>query len=425
MKVFGYHNSNNGVSLYRVWQPLKYLDRLGFETRRLPDRLDSVQMPMDGDGGNIPDAPSHMAVTQWSDVLFSNFRRTLEDTLRLKAQATLAPLVLDIDDDIEGMDPNNPAWKDWQGLGHDSIVEVPLGATDEELELRKKEGWALVRHSDGKRYLTMPSGLTGWDNVRTQLESAHVVTVSTDYLADAYRKHSKNVVVVPNAVDFEVWKRVESEQDGLIRIGLFGSNSHYRDWREVVDAVKRILSENENVRFLFNGWLVLTEAAGPGELLYQKERHFRLPDYFVEAGLHEHPQVEIHESVEIRDYAEWLMSKKLDIGLAPLADTRFNRCKSNLKYLEFGAMGVPAVYADAEAYKDVQHGVTGLKAGKASEYYTQLKKLVNDADLRKRLGDASHEDVRARYDAAKVAETLAGAVRLAKETFDHEKAATH
>lgn len=405
-KIFAYHNSNNGVSFYRVWQPMKWLKRLGWNVKRLPDKMAGLVMPLEGKGGNVPGAESHEAVTKWADILFSNFRRSYGDMTRLAAQAHFRPLVIDIDDDVDTLDQSNFSYKDWQGDPNgDMVSEIPEGTTEEELAKRKKEGW-VIGEKDGKRFMCMPTGMSGAEIVHEQLRMAHLVTVSTPYLAERYRKYNANVAVVPNAIDFETWKKVEPKDDGIVRIGLFGSNSHHKDWRECIDAISRILDEYPNVRLLFNGWLVMEEAK-EGASIYELKRHFKFPDYLVERGLHEHERVEIYEPVEIQDYAGWLMDKKIDIGLAPLAWTAFNRSKSNLKYLEFGAMGVPGVYADMEPYADVVHGVTGLKASKPIDYYTQIKKLVESKELRESIGNAAHEDVRARYDASKVAEVLA------------------
>jgi glycosyltransferase involved in cell wall biosynthesis len=156
---------------------------------------------------------------------------------------------------------------------------------------------------------------------------------------------------------------------------------------------------------------MVVEEEKPGATLYELKRHFKFPDHFVDRGLIDHERVEICEPCEIQDYPKWLQGMRIDIGLAPLASGRFNKSKSNLKYLEFGAMGVPAVYADQEAYEEVEHGVTGLKASKPSDYYTQLKKLVESKELREKLGMAAHADVKARYSAQRGAEKL-------KEVFD-------
>lgn len=404
MKVFAYHNSNTGVSYYRIWQRVKWLKALGVTVKRLPDVLDKVRMPLEGEGGNVPGAESHEKVTKWADVLFSNFRNVRHDTVRMLAQASIKPLVVDIDDDVDSIDQSNPAYKDWVAQP-DAIIEVPDDVTDKEAE-ETHPGMTLLK-VECQRYLVM-NRQSGQDNVKEQLRAAAAVTVSTPYLSRVYAPINKNIHVIPNCIDFDLWGKVAPKDDGFIRLGLFGSNSHLKDWREVIDAVKRILDEYKNVKLLFNGWMVVTEAK-PGANLYQLQRHFKFPEYM--EPLLSHPQVEICEPCEIQDYPKWLQGMQIDIGLAPLADTRFNKSKSNLKYIEFGAMGVPGVYADQEAYADVKHGVTGLKAGKPSEYYTQIKKLVESKDLRESIGNAAHVDVKERYSAQRGAEML-------KQVFD-------
>lgn len=400
---------------------MKWLKKQGWTLKRFPDKMAGYQMPLEGKGGTFPGAESHEVVLHWADVIFSNFRRSYNDMTRMQAQAFYKPFIVDIDDDVNSLDRSNLSWKDWQGAPEgDTVCEVPAGTSEDELDIRRKEGW-VVGEKDGKRFMTMPTGMSGAEIVHEQLRAAHMVTVSTPYLKSQYDKYNKNVVVVPNAIDFEVWHKVEPSDDGLIRIGLFGSNSHYKDWKEAVDSIKRILAEYPQTRLCINGWLVMEEAK-EGAAIYDLKRHFKFPDYFADMGLLDNPQVEMYEPTEIQDYPKWLMDKRLDIGLAPLTDSRFNRSKSNLKYIEFGAMGVPGVYADLEPYADVKHGVTGLKASKPIDYYTQLKKLVENQELRRQIGQAAHEDVKARYEAGAIAEKLGEQITETVKRFQDEKA---
>ncbi|HEY2899696.1 MAG TPA: tetratricopeptide repeat protein [Polyangia bacterium] len=54
----------------------------------------------------------------------------------------------------------------------------------------------------------------------------------------------------------------------------------------------------------------------------------------------------------------------LDVGLAPLLPTAFNRCRSDVKYLEYAAHGVLAIAADLEPYRQtVTPGDDGLLFG--------------------------------------------------------------
>lgn len=413
MRVAAYHQGSSAVSHYRIWQPMKWLDRHGVNVRRLPDNLAQAHVPLSGRGGNIPGWESHEVVTNWADVIISNFRQGREDTARMVAQAQYKPLVVDIDDDVTCIDPDNGAFKSWMAHPErNAVCEVPEDVPDSDLKAHEEHGWAVIEHG-GKRYLCRDDGTAGQDNVRDQMQAAALVTCATERLAEVYSKWAKRVEVIPNAADFEVWKRVEPIDDGLIRIGLFGSNSHLKDWRECVDAITRILREYPNTRLLFNAWLVMHEK-DPFKPFYAQERHFRFADYM--QPLLENPQVEIYEPCEVQDYPKWLMSKRVDIGLAPLADLPFNRAKSALKYVEFGAMGIPGVYADLEPYECVKHGVTGLKAKKPIDYYRRLKQLIEDKALRKRLGDAAYEDVKANHNAENVALKLKGILEgLVKE----------
>ena len=65
--------------------------------------------------------------------------------------------------------------------------------------------------------------------------------------------------------------------------------------------------------------------------------------------------------MEIHLYPEKLASLGLDLALAPLEDNLFNRCKSNLKFLEYGACGYPVIASDIECYRGSGLPVTLVK----------------------------------------------------------------
>jgi tetratricopeptide (TPR) repeat protein len=89
------------------------------------------------------------------------------------------------------------------------------------------------------------------------------------------------------------------------------------------------------------------------------------------------------------EYTKFLGS--LDIGLAPLLPTEYNRCRSDVKFLEYAAHGVPGIYADLEPYREtVVPGQTGLLYRTQEEFFQALNLLAGDALLRRRIRENAH-----------------------------------
>lgn len=67
------------------------------------------------------------------------------------------------------------------------------------------------------------------------------------------------------------------------------------------------------------------------------------------------PNVGYVEPVHYSQYQKVLeeLASSSSVGLIPLRDTAFNRCKSPLKYLEFASLGLPVVASDCLPYREV------------------------------------------------------------------------
>jgi tetratricopeptide (TPR) repeat protein len=116
------------------------------------------------------------------------------------------------------------------------------------------------------------------------------------------------------------------------------------------------------------------------------------------------------------DYGRFLDG--VDVGLAPLEPTEWNRCRDDGRYLEYAAHGVLAVCADLEPYRGaVRPGHTGFLFRDAGELETILERALVEAELRARATAAAAREVGAerlerRHAGARLAFYLETASRL-------------
>jgi glycosyltransferase involved in cell wall biosynthesis len=208
------------------------------------------------------------------------------------------------------------------------------------------------------------------------LVDADAVTASTAPLCAYLRTFNPNVWLAPNYLDDRLWElrsRSATADPGPIILGYMGSHTHLADLESIKPALLRVLEKyGDGIVLRFWG------SAPP-------------PD-----GIRERPNVEwVRSEYEYADFAAYFSKQECDLFLAPLADNLFNRCKSPLKYLEYGALGVPGVYSRIEPYAGlVVHGENGFLASTQSEWEQQLSELIESPESRAAVGQKAQETVR-------------------------------
>jgi hypothetical protein len=220
---------------------------------------------------------------------------------------------------------------------------------------------------------------------------ADLVTVSTGPIKDAYSHLNDNFRVIRNAIDPSLYttSRPRPEHGGSKpRVVYYGSTARMRDYGGYPNergkweggyagkAVEDLRKELWNVFIGVN----------PGT------EHVIAP-FFDEA----YPYIE-----NIRGFSETLAASHGDIGIAPLGGDDFDRCKSELHWLEYAMVGAAFIgerfkYGEAP-YSMIRNGVDGLLVKGRQEWYDALKSLVRSKDLREQLSGAAKERVLKEYD---------------------------
>lgn len=431
LKVFAYHSFNNGSGWYRILQPYDTLAQLGgFDVDRLPDDVANIVVPIEKGESNVPGIRTHTQVQDWAHVIVNQYRGGLKETARMIAQGRkiqdgrlvrFRPVVLDIDDDIVHLDPHNPVFKSLMaGKNLDGKFEEFTVDRMPEMQQRVTAEGGFIGELDGKFYYFV-AGLDEIENVIEQARGADLVTVSTPALYHLYRQVNRNVVVVPNGIRLDLWPKPRRYDDGKVRMGLFGSNSHVGDWRELAPVIKELLDEHPELVLCCNTWYLDQTKGQAWRSEMERDLAYYTPDYFEE--LVDHPQVEWAQPCPIAEWPAWMSERGVDIGLAPLAHTTFNKSRSNLRFLEFGALGLPGVYENYDPFNAaVDHGRTGYLAKNPVEWKKYVKRLIDNPLLCATMGAAARAEVAEKFDQFKISAQLGQVLnklhaRFMKETY--------
>lgn len=113
-------------------------------------------------------------------------------------------------------------------------------------------------------------------------------------------------------------------------------------------------------------------------------------------------EVEWHATVNMDKYYDKLNSLKLDIMVIPRTDSYFNRCKSNLKFLESSMFEIPCI---AQAFEDGKSPYQVnpddqkhlLLATTTEDFIEKIELLIKDKELRKNIGREAKEYVIKNY----------------------------
>ena len=168
----------------------------------------------------------------------------------------------------------------------------------------------------------------------------------------------------------EAVKDAENRRNGHIRMGYFsGSITHNADFEMILPAVIRVLKENPEAELHLAGELSLPEELKP-----------------FEDQIHTSPFVDWEKLPD--------MIASVDINLAPIVDSIFNRAKSENKWTEAALVKVPTIASSIGAFsRMIKDGETGILCDTPEEWYTKLNELIHEPEKRKAIAEKAYQYV--------------------------------
>jgi len=193
------------------------------------------------------------------------------------------------------------------------------------------------------------------------------VICSTDFIARKYKKFNENIYVCRNGIDLNRYKLTRPARD-TINIGWAGATGHQKAIMPWLNQIYALMNSHEELCFISIG-APMAEALSP---TYGEERAIKIPWTAIE----QYPAA----------------MTMFDIALAPAGSGGWYRGKSDLRWLEAAALGIPII-ANPKVYPEIEHGVTGFHAVGPHEMVESLMGLIGDKTLRETVGQQAKEYV--------------------------------
>lgn len=204
----------------------------------------------------------------------------------------------------------------------------------------------------------------------TNIQAAHCVIAGNTYLADKAKPLSKNVVLIPTTIDTDFhFPKPELRNKETITIGWSGSISTIKHFETLLPILLQIKNRyGSKIKFKVIGD----------------------PEYLNNAlGV---------ESLAWSEQTEVDLLNSFDIGIMPLPDDEWASGKCGLKGLSYMACGVASIMSAVGVNNQIiEHGENGLLVSNETEWLENLILLIEDAALRKKLGENGRKTVLEKY----------------------------
>lgn len=239
-----------------------------------------------------------------------------------------------------------------------------------------KEYTKTIKHLNNMSKEELDLYYNGITRMGETLKLCDYAITTTPTLANELKKYVKEVFINRNVASEKMAElsiratKNRVKDDSKVVIGyLSGSITHNADFELVLPTITEIMKKYAHVYLKVVGILDLPEELKPFSERILKEPFVswkKLPDIVA----------------------------SLDINLAPLEDSLFNRAKSENKWVEAALCKVPTVASDIGAFQEmIVDGKDGFLCKNEKDWFSILDKLILNKELRKKIGEEAYSRV--------------------------------
>lgn len=214
-----------------------------------------------------------------------------------------------------------------------------------------------------------------FNHYRKIIANSDLIISSTPYLAGRVAEFCRAPIEVSkNTVDISRFTPREHHDTPHPIVGWVGSTNHRSGDLEILKGIFPAFLRTNSIR-LFHGGTVP-----------------KAPSFASRVGVLDGEV----ETMPLCPHSEYPNLMVMDIGLVPLTKMPFNRCKSDIKGLEYAAAGVPFIASTLDAYIELQQDLGIGRLAKNPVQWSRHIKELSHYETRKEEAERNREMVKSR-----------------------------
>ena len=202
--------------------------------------------------------------------------------------------------------------------------------------------------------------------IRHIIRWSYKISAGNEYLAMYATKYNNQVIILPTCVDTNLaYNQIKDHNSNPVVVGWTGSHSTVSYLNQISDVLERIATEGIEILIICN-----------------QPPSFNFPNLRFHAW---------NKATEITDLL------KINVGIMPLENDQWSEGKCGFKLIQYLALGIPAIASPVGVNKKIITPDNGFLCTSKQEWEKALRILINDAELREKMGSSGREKIVSNY----------------------------